>query len=197
MSVKRLQSAAGFVLVTCGVAGVVATASSTAMRRLTRAPMVDVRAQQTADRYASATRYLSGRLSGEAASVVDRARDDAGLAIVLVVHKRDVRTCEDLGRQLRELRRAIGPQRSLLAVTDSDAVEDVASFLSVERVASVTVRSARLGDLLRHSAVLLTPAVLLVDRRDSVVQAVSHPSRFPDARVRSFASELTALTSGK
>ena len=192
-TLTRLAKAFGVVVVFCAMGVSAATVSSIVARRIGQPVATDVRSRQTAEAYRSATNYSQGRLTARAATSVRRGRDSASLAVVLVVRGRDVRTCEDLGRQLRELRHALGRTRPIIALTDSSSVEVVRNFLALEHVASVTVAAESLTDLYAEPTALSTPAVLLVDWRDSVVQAVSHPQRFPDARVRSFSSELTAL----
>lgn len=192
-ALTRLTKVLGVVVV-FGAMGVSAAAvSSIVARRIGQPATSDVRSRQTAADYRSATNYSQGVLTAHAAKTVRRGRDSASLAVVLVVRGSDVRTCEDLGRQLRELRRALGPTRPIIVLTDSSSVEMVGNFLALEHVASVSVAAESLTNLYSEPITLAMPAVLLVDWRDSVVQAVSHPQRFPDARVRSFSSELTAL----
>lgn len=131
------------------------------------------------------------RFTGQVSPPVQRLLGaDTTLAVVL--RARDLATCEDLGRQLRNLRR-VAPEQTLVVWTEPEGTEEVRHFLRRERVSNVQVTPMDLGALLVDVRALETPAALLVKEDGQVVQGIAHPNRFPNMRLRSFAEELTLL----
>jgi len=144
----------------------------------------------TSQRLEQATARFTGHVSPPVAGLLDR---DTTLAVVL--RGRDLKGCEDLGRQLRALRRA-APARQISVWTEEPRVAEVRAFLHRERVSDVEVKPVNTGRVLDGGRTLATPAALLVLRDGHVLQGVSHPSRFPNMRLRSFAEELTLFPPG-
>jgi hypothetical protein len=138
-------------------------------------------------RLEQATQRFTGRVS---VPVQRLLAADTTLAVVL--RGRDLATCEDLGRQLRNLRR-VAPTRTLVVWTEPSGVEDVRRFLRRERVSNVQVSALDLGTLMHGVRTLASPAALLISADGRVVQGIAHPNRFPNMRLRSFAEELTLL----
>jgi hypothetical protein len=141
----------------------------------------------TEERLEKATERFTGRV---AASVRPLLSGDTTLAVVL--RSKDVKSCEDLGRQLRHLRR-VAPGRSIVVWTEAGGVDDVRRFLRRERVSDVRVSAVELAAVLEHRAAFATPAALVILDDGRVVQGIAHPVRFPNMRLRSFAEELTLL----
>lgn len=189
----RIDSVLRFLFVATATAAVSATLAAGVVRWIGTRRLHDVRGLQSEARYVRATTVYQGRLSGPAAKLLRDVRQSGRLAVVVVLRAKDAETCEDLGRQLRELRRAIGPERPLLIFAEPSNGLPIANFARSERLANVRIAEIALETVLAGNASPVTPLVLLVDEADSVVEGVAHPLRFPDARVRSFASELGKL----
>jgi hypothetical protein len=142
-------------------------------------------AAPTGAQYDSATRVIHGVLTTLAADAVRPAMRSA-LGVLVVLRAADVRTCEDLGRQLRELQ-SRSPGMPMVAVADT--VDLLGAFVRRERLRASVVQLAAAAVVEGVSA-LPTPAVLVMDETGGRVAGVAHPRRFANARVRSFADEL-------
>lgn len=123
------------------------------------------------------------------AKLRERSADTA--TMLLLLDSLDVRVCEDLGRQLRELRQRTGSALPLLVLADSAALPIVSTFARRERLHSAGFVAIHPGQVMAGGAHLPTPAVLIVRGR-TVVAGVGHPRRFANIRLRSFADELSA-----
>jgi hypothetical protein len=123
------------------------------------------------------------------------AGEEDGRSVLLVLRGSDVRTCEDLGRQARELQRWAGVHDARLVVwtEEEDSVLSVETFLRRERIRPTLLIRAALPHLTGR-ATLATPAALLVEP-DGEVRGTAHPDRVPNVRASSFADELEALRS--
>lgn len=111
--------------------------------------------------------------------------------ILVLLDSADIRACEDLGRQLRQLRNRAGPEMRVIVGTDSSALRGVRTFARRERLRAAGFVALAAREVIAGQADLPTPAVLIV-RGNQVVAGVSHPRRFQNVRVRSFADELSA-----
>ena len=111
---------------------------------------------------------------------------------MVVLRGKDLLVCEDLGRQLRELRTSVRGVRDIIVWTDPDDVSEVRAFLEREHLRSVQLRSVELENLFEGRKRPVTPAVLF-PRPDGSVIGIAHPKRFPNVRLRSFAQELPRL----
>ncbi|MEW5926277.1 MAG: hypothetical protein AB1941_02205 [Gemmatimonadota bacterium] len=138
--------------------------------------------------YDSATTFVRERLSGP----VHRSVEGMATAWIVVLRGRDLLVCEDLGRQLRELRAADGGARNVLVWTDHEDLPAVRAFLKRENLRSLQLRSVQVENLFESRTKPATPAVLLLQRNDSVL-GIAHTRRFPNVRLRSFAQELQAV----
>lgn len=145
--------------------------------------------------YDAALVRFTGQLS-EAATRELRGLDLAGgdTALVLVITEQDVLTCEDLGRQIRELRRAYGADRPIAVWADSAGSGLLRSFLRRERIARATVGTVPPSAVLSDGTGLWTPAAILATPDGRIVEGVSHTRRSPNVRLQSFAQELTPLS---
>jgi hypothetical protein len=124
-----------------------------------------------------------------AAKLGEQTADNATMLVLL--DSVDVRVCEDLGRQLRELRHRAGPSLPLFVLADSAALGVVRTFARRERLQTAGFVAIGARQVMAGGAALPTPAVLIVRGR-TVVAGVGHPRRFANIRVRSFADELSA-----
>lgn len=143
--------------------------------------------------YDAAMVRVSGRLSTEATRALARvAEGDTGLAVVITAV--DVQTCEDLGRQLRELRRAYGPNRRIAVWGDSVKPEVLERFLRRERIGGVTVSPIPLTGILADRKRMWSPAAIVATRDGRIIDGVGHTLRARNVRLRSFAEELKTLS---
>jgi hypothetical protein len=115
--------------------------------------------------------------------------------ILVLLDSADIRACEDLGRQLRELRNRAGPAMSLVVLADSAAMMGIRTFARRERLRATGFVALGSRDVMTGEAHVPTPAVLVV-RGSEVIAGVSHPRRFSNVRIRSFADELSAYLPG-
>lgn len=147
----------------------------------------DVAAQAlpSAEAYDSATVYVREKLLPSVRQVVENTNS----TWIVVLRGKDLLVCEDLGRQLREMRVAGGGARTILVWTDHESVPAVRAFLKREHLRSFLLRSMDVEDLFESRTRPVTPAMLVLQPDDSVV-GISHPKRFPNVRLRSFAQEL-------
>ena len=144
------------------------------------------------NREASATlapvKAVHGNLTGSDAVRLMSLRNRSG-AIVLVLDARLVRTCEDLGRQLRQVAHAADQTAPLIALVSSKDSAFVGGWLARERIRPVAILNysgaLRVGD----TAVTAT-AVLLLDSGFNVKTGIVHSSNVPNTRSFSFTDEL-------
>lgn len=191
---KLVKKTAGAVLVmACGVlAGTAArhvSGDASVTRRAREGWATSARLHSVAA-YDHATGRVTGRLGSRALVAV---RDLSFRSTVLVALRgADVATCEDLGRQLRELRRAVPREAGwgMAILIDPAGQTKLRQFLAREHIPAVPVIIADPSRLLAGETRLATPAALIVDRDGRIQAGVSHPSRFKNARSRSFAQEL-------
>lgn len=136
---------------------------------------------------------IVGRLESSSRSFVQNVERENGPAVLLALRSSDVGTCEDLGRQARELQRwAVDRNLRLVVWVEADSTGVVETFLRRERIRPDSIiRSAPLPRIHEHPG-LTTPASLLVES-DGTVRGIAHRDRVPNVRTRSFADELEAL----
>ena len=170
-------------------ASITAFAGASVARYVNRRAEVNPRAAYTAEHYVAATQRVTGSVSGDALRALEREPGTTS-AIVLVVRRRDIDKCEDLGRQLRVLRRALPVTTELLVLGDSAHTSVVRDYLRLERISNARILPLDANRILEGGATLPTPAVLIVGREGQIVAGVAHPVRFANARFSSFAEEL-------
>lgn len=141
--------------------------------------------------YDSATVVVRGRLTGTARARL-AATVGLGGALLVVLDSADVRVCEDLGRQLRILRRRAGPTLPLVVVTTPGALPTMRVFARREQLRLAALIEVGATELLVGTARVPTPAALVVRKEDLNVVGVAHPRRFRNIRIRSSADELSA-----
>lgn len=139
----------------------------------------------------SATVSLHGRLTPAARAALGIATEGSPVLLV-VLDSADIRVCEDLGRQLRELRNRAGPSLPLVVVTDSAALVPIRTFARRERLHPAGFVALGAGTLIDGRTRIPTPAALVLDRDGSAVAGTGHPRRFSNIRLHSFADELSA-----
>lgn len=148
--------------------------------------------QATRAAYDSTVAYLSATLPAQSLPGLRAAGGaDAPQRTLVLLGAGDHRSCEDLGRQLRELERRAGDDAPLAVWTVSADAEDVREFLRRQHVNAAVLHTDSLPPL--GSGKLATPAVLRVRTSDGWGEGVAHTKRFPNLRTRSFADELNEL----
>jgi hypothetical protein len=136
---------------------------------------------------------IRGRLDNDSYAGVQGASPAAGRAVLLVLYGDDVRTCEDLSRQARELQRwAVSRGARLLIWSAGDSSLPVTTFLRREKIGAASIIRSDSLPHLQDSAPIATPAALLVEPGGAVL-GTAHPDRVPNVRIRSFADELEEL----
>lgn len=159
--------------------------------RLTRPTPDQALALYTREQYAAATHVVEGELRAETVPVLREYVAANGTGAVLVIMRADdIRQCEDLGRQIRALRRATQAHVPMVAIADAADTSLVRDFLRIQRIANISIVPVAPSALLSDNDQLPTPAVLILDAQGATVSGVAHPVRFPNARFRSFAEEL-------
>jgi hypothetical protein len=178
-------------LVVVGAAA--ALLGATASRLLTpdAAPprVVSVDPSQTLEPdFDSATARISGTAGSMLLRSLSSAVTGADSVIAIVLTAEDCLTCEDLGRQLRELRRST-PLRVVIAA-ESISVAVVTTFLAREHLVAVPVIAIPHTSVLADGRPFTTPAAFIVTMASGEASGVSHTRRFKYARARSFREEL-------
>jgi hypothetical protein len=145
----------------------------------------------TAATYDSAMAYLHGDLSAAASRLLapHPAGADGG-RVVALLRAADWRSCEDLGRQLRELQRHLAPDSVLHVWTEPDDVPRVKHRLRRERIAAAVSAGPALDSIFSAGRGLATPAVIVVSGDGARADGIAHTRRIPGVRARSFAEEL-------
>lgn len=140
--------------------------------------------------YDAAMRRFTGQVTPQVQAVVGTLK--MRHIVLAVVTAADLAACEDLGRQLRELRRAVPdePGWGMAVLVDGAERTEVERFLRHERVSRVTVLEGDPHALLAGAEHPGTPAALVVDADGRIHAGVAHPLRVRNTRSRSFAQEL-------
>lgn len=137
-------------------------------------------------------RPVRGRATPAAWQAIRGAEPERGRRyMAIALRAADCFTCEDLGRQLRELRHARGAKdRAVVVVTTPSDLTVVRAWLRKERVIGVRLAAVDGGVQLIGAGPVPTPAVMLLDSVGGVERGVAHPVRVPNVRLISFAAEL-------
>lgn len=141
--------------------------------------------------YEAATRPVRGALTSQARERLREAVPGPD-AILVILRSRDCLVCEDLGRQLRELRRRAPERIPLIVSTETSGADVVRGFLRRERLRALVLGIAP-AEVVEGDRALPTPAVLVLREGGASVAGVAHPWRFANTRLRSFAQELDSL----
>lgn len=142
--------------------------------------------------YDAALMRFTGQLSRGATREIGRV-DGGDTLLALLITSEDVVTCEDLGRQIRDLRRAYGLRRPIAVWTDSTRLDVIRTFLHRERIANTVVGPVPPTAVLADGKRIPSPAALLATRDGKVIEGISHTLRAPNVRLRSFAQEFRTL----
>jgi hypothetical protein len=183
---RGVRDAALFV----GVLALAAAGSHAAARAL--APSVPPAVLPTQEHVDDLVRF-TGALTGAAADQVRRASGSAEESLVVLLASRDLATCEDLGRQLRELHRAYGAERPFVVLADEKDAGPVRDFIEFERLGRARMAVTD-GRIFPDEPSPYTPAAMLVRRSGEVVAGAAHLSRAPNVRLRSFADHLGLIS---
>lgn len=135
---------------------------------------------------------VQGRLAGEARAELERARPDPRGAVIVFVRQDEVYTCEDLGRQLRELARRLGRGSPLVVWTEPESAARVTAYLKQEKVRHHLIVSPRLERLFARGSLPATPSAVIVGA-EGWMRGVAHPLPAANVRTVSFADEMAPL----
>jgi hypothetical protein len=190
-SALRSVVAAALVIVTGAVAGTFVRSVVDAGHRLASSPLdtaLDDEALHAAgDR--STLRFV-GTLADDVVAVLPGI--SSSTRVLVVLRGSDTETCEDLGRQLRDLDRAVSRAAAapLTIVVDAEGEEGLRRFLRRERLPGMAIVLGQPGRFLADGRNVGTPAAMIVDTTGAIISGVSHPTRFSNLRRNSFAEEL-------
>lgn len=134
---------------------------------------------------------LEGALLPAVTSMLTERLDD-GPAILIALDGVDLSNCGDLGRQIRELDRAVGSEIPILVTADDTSTDELEWFLRKERLA-LRITGVEFDELLGSRRNLPTPAAIWLDADLDYGIGVGHILRYPYIRIRSFAAELSPL----
>lgn len=133
---------------------------------------------------------LAGRLVPEAAKIVIDSVG-SGPIMLLVIASSDCFTCEDLGRQLREVVRLAPTGSHVVVATNADGLRRTREFLKRERVTPALVFGVESFSLLDGAVdAMPTPAVLIGQSATDSVGGIAHSTQAANVRSISFAEEL-------
>lgn len=134
---------------------------------------------------------ISGRLTSMVAEPLIEALGSETPVVLVLVRGADCFTCEDLGRQMRELARVAPPGYRLVALTDAVERHRTEQFLMRERIQVALLLGVGSFTIFESAeAELPTPAVVMGSQLGGVLTGVAHPNRVPNYRAKSFADEL-------
>jgi hypothetical protein len=156
---------------------------------LEKDPPPPVQVQYTEADYAAATQAVDRPLSPGAREVLRAGSPAGGPVMLFLVRDKDRRACEDLARQLRELRRRAPADMRLVVWTPADARDAMETFLRTERIRVAALQAVDVDSVFGAGTRVVTPATLVVSE-DGRARGVAHSKRFPGSRPRSFATEL-------
>lgn len=126
--------------------------------------------------------------------VIQPRADTAKNVVILFIREQDVFTCEDLGRQSRELR-DWASNAGLPFIVWATMEQDTRLLVFFRRehipASDVILTSAPLE--LEKARVPRSPAAMVVDSRSGEALGIVHPERVANVRQRSFAQELKDL----
>lgn len=152
-------------------------------------PPAVVQIRYTEADYAAATERVAHRLSPGADQALRADHVASGPVMLFLVRDRDRRACEDLARQLRELRRRAPRDVPMVVWTTPDGLGPMEAFLRRERIPVAALRGVKIDSVFGPGTRVVTPATLVV-AADGMARGVAHSRRFPGSRPRSFAAEL-------
>jgi hypothetical protein len=152
-------------------------------------PPTPVEITYTEKQYEGATERIAGRLAPWAHQALRSEGAGAGSTMLFLVRDRDRRSCEDLARQLRELRRSAPAELRMVVWTGKGDTGPIEAFLRQERIRVEAVQGVEIDSVFGAGTRVVTPTTLVV-APDGLARGVAHTRRFPGTRPRSFAAEL-------
>lgn len=190
----RTALVGAFVIVAGAATGTLLRGAVDDARQIGRpSPLSEGPEDHSDEAYERATVRFTGQLGP---GILPSAADST---VLIVVQGTDTQTCEDLGRQLRDLHRAVPdvPGWNLAILVDAEGEEALRTFLARERLPEMPIVVGDPGAFLADGRNLGTPAVVVADRNGGIRAGVAHPSRFKNVRGRSFAEELQLIEPGE
>lgn len=149
-----------------------------------------VGSHRTQNEDAAPVRFLTGSIEAQ----LPHASALLGRRALFVLTAENCFTCEDLGRQLREVLRSPSVRRLPLSiVVVGNDMERVRGWLRRERIRPENTIEIALGLRLNDGTLVPTPAVILIDASGRIERGVAHLTKVNNSRPRSFASELGLL----
>jgi hypothetical protein len=139
--------------------------------------------------YAAATQVVEQRLAPWAQQALREGKHASGPVLLFLVRDADRRSCEDLSRQLRELRRRAPRDLPLVVWTGKNDTAPMEAFFRRERVEVAVLEGVEIDSLFAGGDPVVTPATVVVGE-DGMARGIAHSARFPGTRPRSFAQEL-------
>jgi len=134
---------------------------------------------------------VSGRLELTRVATAALPTDPWTSAIAVLITASAMQTCEDVGRQLRELRRESSARGVPMVIwTDEKSLQTVTMELHRERLSGIRVSAVRDLGLLASGESVTTPAVIHFDGEGRVITGVSYPESHPNVRPVPFAAEI-------
>ncbi|HEU4454378.1 MAG TPA: hypothetical protein VFR81_15020 [Longimicrobium sp.] len=143
--------------------------------------------------YDSSLAYVRGTLSDAATRLLAPYPAGADGRVVALLRAADWQSCEDLGRQLRELRRYLASDSILVVWTEPADVLLMERRLKRERIAAAVSAGPALDSVFSNARRLPTPAVIVVSRDGAHADGIAHTRRMPNVRTRSFREELPLI----
>ena len=139
----------------------------------------------------SPTRSLVGPVSDSLTALISRSPSPIEAITLIVLNEENCFTCEDLGRQLREVLHSYdsGRRRAVVAISGGGA-DRIAQWLRRERVAPIQLVVSPTAPTMHDGTFIPTPAILLLNMRGEKDRGIAHLMRVPNIRIRSFAREL-------
>ena len=149
----------------------------------------------TSDSSATSTSVpISGRLVSAVAEPLIEALGSGSPVVLVLVRGSDCFTCEDLGRQLRELERLTPPDYRLAAVTNAEDLRRTEQFLMRERIGAAFLLGIESFTIFQSAETELPTPAVVMGMPTGTLTGVAHPVRVPNYRPKSFAEELLDLS---
>jgi hypothetical protein len=190
MGLRRRMCAAGFVL----FAAVMGTACDGGPPAERAEASVQGSGQAAGVSRAPAVDTIRARLSAASHAEIQLRAGASARVVVLFIREQDVFTCEDLGRQTRELRNWAAevdlPFLVWAAAEATEAETRIPVFLRREHISAPAVFLTRSSLRVEQGRAMRSPAAMVEDVATSEVHGFAHPERAANVRQRSFAQEL-------
>ncbi len=155
----------------------------------TRRPTPTAPVLVSINRTEDATLRVSGALSADVAREISAMVGQSAVRMVVLLSAADAQTCEDLGRQLRELHRTFGVDDPFVVLARDDDKPAIRDFLRFERLGRATLVTMQERPLVDNRAVS-TPAAMIAKPSGEIIVGVAHRYRAQNLRLVSFSDQL-------